>query len=172
MGIAGNTLVKTTTMGFAVTIQPASAADSRVHPDRWPTVQPALAPDPALESRITALLAGMTLEQKVGQVIQADIASITPDDLRHFSLGSILNGGNSSPNGDEFAPPSEWLALADRFYETSMDPATQGPHPIPTIWGTDAVHGHNNIVGASFFLLFFGFGVALVPVLFCLFGVV
>jgi len=160
MGIAGNTLVIAAAMGFAVTIQPASAADSRVHPDRWPTVQPALAPDPALESRITALLAGMTLEQKVGQVIQADIASITPDDLRHFSLGSILNGGNSSPNGDEFAPPSEWLALADRFYETSMDPATQGPHPIPTIWGTDAVHGHNNIVGATIFPHNIGLGAA------------
>src|SRR5690348_7705251 len=151
MGIARNTLVIAAAIGFAVNLQPASAADSRVHPDRWPQVQPALAPDPALESRITAMLAGMTLEQKVGQVIQADIASTTPDDLRHFSLGSSLNGGNSSPSGDEFARPSEWLALADRFYDAGMGPAIHGPHPIPTIWGTDAVHGHNNIVGATIF---------------------
>jgi beta-glucosidase len=163
MGIAGNTLVIAAAVAFAVTIQPAIAADSRVHPDRWPQVQPALAPDPALESRITAMLAGMTLEQKVGQVIQADIASVTPDDLRHFSLGSILNGGNSSPNGDEFAPPSEWLALADRFYDASVDPATHGPHPIPTIWGTDAVHGHNNIVGATIFPHNVGLGAARDP---------
>src|SRR5262249_31108786 len=91
----------------------------------------------------------MTLEQKVGQLIQADIGSITPEDLRHYPLGSILNGGSSSPGNNEFAPPSEWLALPDRFY-ASLDPS-HGPASIPTIWGTDAVHGHNNIVGATIF---------------------
>jgi beta-glucosidase len=138
------------------------AADRLVHPDQWPAVRRTLPADPALESRITALLSGMTLEQKTGQVIQADIASITPEDLRHFSLGSILNGGNSSPNGDEFARPSEWLALADRFYDAAMDPA-HGPHPIPTLWGTDAVHGHNNIVGATIFPHNIGLGAARDP---------
>ncbi|MGH8323618.1 MAG: glycoside hydrolase family 3 protein, partial [Steroidobacteraceae bacterium] len=133
-----------------------------VHPDQWPAVPPALAPDPALESRLTALIATMTLEQKVGQLIQPDIASITPEDLRHFALGSILNGGNSSPNGDELAPPSKWLALADRFYDASMD-AAHGPHPIPTLWGTDAVHGHNNIVGATIFPHNIGLGAARDP---------
>ena len=150
MGITEKTLVIAAVTGLVVTIPAAFASDPLVHPDRWPTVRPALVADAALESRITTLMAGMTLEQKAGQVIQADIASITPEDLRHFALGSILNGGNSSPNGDEFAPPSEWLALADRFYDAAMDPA-HGPHPIPTLWGTDAVHGHNNIVGATIF---------------------
>jgi beta-glucosidase len=121
-----------------------------IHPPLWPQVPPAIAPDPAMEARISQLLGEMTLEQKVGQLIQADIASITPDDLRHYPLGSILNGGNSSPGNNEFAPPSEWLALADRFYDASMD-ASHGPHPIPTLWGTDAVHGHNNLVGATIF---------------------
>ena len=150
MGITGNTLIIAAVTGLAVTIHPAGAADGVVHPDQWPRVQAALAPDPALESRITALMADMTLEQKVGQVVQPDIASVTPEDLRHFAFGSILNGGNSSPDGDEFAPPSKWLALADRFYDASRD-AAHGPHPIPIIWGTDAVHGHNNIVGATIF---------------------
>jgi beta-glucosidase len=133
-----------------------------VHPDQWPAVRPALAPDSALESRVTALIGVMTLEQKVGQLIQPDIASITPEDLRHFALGSILNGGNSSPNGNEFAAPSEWLALADRFYDASMDP-THGPHPVPVLWGTDAVHGHNNIVGATIFPHNIGLGAARDP---------
>src|SRR5438876_2401921 len=62
-------------------------------------------------------LARMTRAQKVGQLIQADIDSITPDDLAHYPLGSVLNGGNSSPHGDKLAPPGEWLALADRFYD-------------------------------------------------------
>ncbi len=62
----------------------------------------------------------MTPEQKVGQLIQADIGSITPNDLRHYPLGSILNGGNSAPGDDKLTAPSEWLALADRFYEASV----------------------------------------------------
>ena len=126
--------------------QPAAA----IHPDLWPESPPAFAPDTALETRISQLLSEMTLEQKVGQLIQADIGSITPDDLRHYPLGSILSGGSSSPGNNEFSPPSEWLTLADRFYEASLDPS-HGPHPIPTMWGTDAVHGHNNVVGATLF---------------------
>jgi beta-glucosidase len=133
------------------------AAD--IHPAVWPEQPPALAPDPALEARIGQLLGEMTLEQKVGQLIQADIGSITPDDLRHYPLGSILNGGSSSPGNNEFAPPGKWLELADRFYEASMDPA-HGPRPIPTMWGTDAVHGHNNLVGATIFPHNIGLGAA------------
>lgn len=131
-------------------IRPFPSEAATVHPAVWPEVPPAFAPDAALEARISKLLGEMTLEQKVGQLIQADIGSITPDDLRHYPLGSILNGGSSSPGNNEFAPPSEWLALADRFYEASMD-RSHGPTPIPTMWGTDAVHGHNNIVGATIF---------------------
>jgi beta-glucosidase len=138
--------------GIAMSVAAAEGSSDApvVHPDLWPVVRPALAPDPALESRLTTMIAAMTPEQKVGQLIQPDIASITPEDLRHVDLGSILNGGNSSPNGNEFAPPSEWLALADRFYDAATDVA-QGRHPIPILWGTDAVHGHNNIVGATIF---------------------
>jgi beta-glucosidase len=135
----------------AAGLGPAAAEPAAtVHPALWPERAPAIAPDAALETRIGKLLSEMTLEQKVGQLIQADIASITPDDLRHYPLGSILNGGSSSPGNNEFAPPSEWLTSADRFYEASMDPS-HGPHPIPTMWGTDAVHGHNNVVGATIF---------------------
>ncbi len=164
LGMAASAVV------IAVAGPPAAGAPSAenvttvqvVHPDLWPAVRPALAPDSALESRVTALIRVMTLEQKVGQLIQADIASITPEDLRHFALGSILNGGNSSPNGNEFARPSEWLSLADRFYDASLD-ATKGSHPIPTLWGTDAVHGHNNIVGATIFPHNIGLGAARDP---------
>jgi beta-glucosidase len=132
---------------------------AEVHPALWPEQPPALAPDPALEARIGQYLSEMTLEQKVGQLIQADIGSITPDDLRHYPLGSILNGGSSSPGNNEFSRPSEWLALADRFYEASLDPS-HGPRPIPTLWGTDAVHGHNNLVGATIFPHNIGLGAA------------
>jgi beta-glucosidase len=126
-----------------------TAAAEAVHPERWPRLKPALPRDPDLESRIAALLGRMTPAQKVGQLIQADIDSITPDDLAHYPLGAILNGGNSSPHGDKLAPPREWLALADRFYDASRSAA--GSAGIPLLWGTDAVHGHNNIPRATIF---------------------
>ena len=120
-----------------------------IHPQRWPKIPPALAPDEALEAQVEALLGRMTPAQKAGQLIQADIGSITPDDLRHYPLGSILNGGNSSPRDDKLASPSEWLALADRFYDASA--GSPADLRVPVLWGTDAVHGHNNIPGATLF---------------------
>src|SRR5690606_12198707 len=87
---------------------------------------------------------------KVGQVIQGDIASLTPEDVRKYHLGSVLNGGGSGPHGDDLAPAPVWLALADAFYEASMD-TTGGRTAIPVMWGTDAVHGHSNIIGATIF---------------------
>jgi len=131
-----------------------------VHAQRWPKLHPPLARDPLLEARVDQLLAHMTPTQKVGQLIQADIGSITPDDLVHYPLGSILNGGNSSPRGDKLAAPSEWLSLADRFYEASM---ASGPQGLPLLWGTDAVHGHNNIPGATLFPHNIGLGAARDP---------
>lgn len=101
----------------------------------------------------------MTLEQKVGQLIQADIGSITPEDLRRYPLGAILNGGNSGPGGDDRAPPEAWLAAADAYYEAALDPG-HGPNPIPLLWGTDAVHGHANIRGATIFPHNLGLGAA------------
>jgi beta-glucosidase len=136
-------------LGVARAAAPAGGAPPLVHPRSWPQLRPALPSDADLEARIDALLARMTPAQKVGQLIQADIGSITPDDLRHLPLGSVLNGGNSSPRDDKLAAPSEWLALADRFYEASL--AAPDSAGIPVLWGTDAVHGHNNIPGATIF---------------------
>ena len=131
-----------------------------VHPQRWPKLHPVLARDPQLESRVAQLLSRLTPAQKVGQLIQADIGSITPDDLRHYPLGSILNGGNSSPRDDKLAAPSEWLTLADRFYDAAM---AASPIGLPLLWGTDAVHGHNNIPGATIFPHNIGLGAARDP---------
>jgi beta-glucosidase len=96
------------------------------------------------------LLSSLTLEEKIGQVVQADIASVTPDDARKYHLGSILNGGNSGPDNDDLAPAARWLVLADAFYAASVDKAG-GRAGIPLMWGTDAIHGHSNIIGATLF---------------------
>ena len=148
---------------LTVCATPVPAADKdpkgapTVHPQRWPKLHPALARDAQLESRVAQLLSRLTSAQKVGQLIQADIGSITPDDLRHYPLGSILNGGNSSPRDDKLAAPSEWLTLADRFYDAAM---AASPIGLPLLWGTDAVHGHNNIPGATIFPHNIGLGAA------------
>jgi beta-glucosidase len=120
------------------------------HPEQWKSLTLKRKPDPKIEARIDALMRAMTVEDKVGQLIQVDIASIKPQDLVTYKFGSVLNGGNSAPNNDERAPPVEWLKLFDAFYDASMQRSDDRP-AIPLIWGTDAVHGDNNIVGATLF---------------------
>ncbi|WP_414710773.1 glycoside hydrolase family 3 protein [Pseudoxanthomonas sp.] len=144
--------------------QDTSAAAAAVATDAtpWPQVAWPLAEDAALEKRIADLMATMTVEEKVGQLVQGDIASITPDDIRKYRLGSILAGGNSDPGGRYDASPAEWLALADAFYEASMD-TSQGGKAIPIIFGIDAVHGQSNIVGATLFPHNIGLGAARNP---------
>ncbi|PSD23890.1 1,4-beta-D-glucan glucohydrolase, partial [Stenotrophomonas maltophilia] len=130
--------------------QDRAAAAAANDNDPWPEVTWPLAEDPALEKRITDLMAGMTVEDKVGQLVQGDIASVTPDDVRRYRLGSILAGGNSDPGGRYDASPAEWLALADAFYDASMD-TSKGGKAIPLLFGIDAVHGQSNIIGATLF---------------------
>jgi beta-glucosidase len=139
-----------------------AAAPATTDANPWPQVAWPLAEDAALEKRITDLMATMTVEEKVGQLVQGDIASITPDDIRKYRLGSILAGGNSDPGGRYDASPAEWLALADAFYEASMD-TSQGGKAIPVIFGIDAVHGQSNIIGATLFPHNIGLGAARNP---------
>lgn len=89
------------------------------------------------------------------------IENTTPDDLRHYPLGSVLNGAGVAPDNDKLASPGEWLKLADRFYEASM----AAPHAVPVIWGTDAIHGTGDIPGATIFPHNIGFGAARDPAL-------
>jgi beta-glucosidase len=138
---------------------PPAASSSVVHPAIWPKVAWPIKRDAKIEARIADLLRRMTIEEKVGQVIQADIASVTPEDVKRYHLGSVLNGGSSGPGNDDLAPAQKWLELADAFYAASTD-RSGGGVGIPVIWGTDAVHGHSNIVGATLFPHNVGLGAA------------
>jgi beta-glucosidase len=124
--------------------------ESTAHPELWPQVAWPETLTPAQEARVQALLGQMSLPCKAGQVIQADIVKVTPEDVATYHLGSVLNGGGSGPHGNDFAPAPEWLALADAYYDASMKP-TGGCPAIPITWGIDAVHGNNNIIGATLF---------------------
>lgn len=140
---------------------PASTA----HPELWPAAHsPAALADKATEDTVARLMKQMTIEEKVGQVIQADINSIKPEDLRTYPLGSVQAGGNSSPNSDERAPASEWVKLLREF--RAANKAYWGQREaIPIIFGIDAVHGHSNIVGATIFPHNVGLGAAHDPAL-------
>src|SRR5688572_5347624 len=139
-------------LGASAAAQPdAPPAEGGVaHPEIWPAYDYPVPQSAANEARITDLLGRMTLEEKIGQLVQADLCCVTPDDVRRYNLGSVLNGGNSGPGGDDLAPAAKWLEAADAFYAASVDTSDDGVG-IPIVWGTDAVHGHSNIVGATLF---------------------
>jgi len=162
MIVAASALAAGTVTGEGLAQQGASAGVA--HPELWPTLPMKLKRDPKVEARVDAILKRMSVEDKVGQMIQVDIASITPKDLETYKIGSVLNGGNSAPNSDEFAPAAEWLKLFDAFYDASVK-RSDGRPVVPIIWGTDAVHGDNNIVGATLFPHNIGLGATRDPAL-------
>lgn len=124
----------------------------------WPALRSSIARDPVIEARVAEILASMTLAQKIGQMTQAEIKSITPEQVREHYIGSVLNGGGSWPGKNKHAPVADWLALSQRYHDASM--ATDAQVPVPIIWGTDAVHGHSNIYGATMFPHNVGLGAA------------
>jgi beta-glucosidase len=138
--------------------QPGATSD--VHPADWPTVPRAVAVPPDVEKFVQQLLDAMTLEEKVGQLIQADIASIKPADLAQYPLGSILAGGGAAPGGDVHATGAQWLDLTDAFFRASTKATSAAHPPIPVLFGIDAVHGHAKIRGATIFPHNVGLGAA------------
>ena len=145
---------------------PSASADGKPAPTRytdWPAIKSAFPADPALDARVRKLVAGMTLAQKIGQMTQAEIKSITPEQVSRYYIGSVLNGGGSWPGGNKHATIGDWLALSDRYYDASM--ATAAAVKVPIIWGTDAVHGDSNVFGATLFPHNIGLGAAHDPAL-------
>lgn len=139
--------------------QAASPAQNERQLQRWPVLAKALPADAALEQRLNGILSKMTLEQKIAQMIQPEIRDITIEDMRKYGFGSYLNGGGAFPNNNKHATAADWIKLADDLYQASIDASVDGTN-IPTMWGTDAVHGHNNVIGATIFPHNIGLGAA------------
>lgn len=112
------------------------------------------------EKFINNLVQKMTLEQKVGQVIMPDIDEVTPQDAKKYQLGTFLNGGGKFPNKNKNSSVEDWKELSRDFYNSS--PTVDGI-VIPILWGTDAVHGHNNVIGATIFPHNIGLGSTMNP---------
>ena len=142
----------------------SSCAPSKAEAKSWPSVRSPIGLDDNIESKIDDWLEKMSVEQKVGQMIQAEIKSISPDDAAKYHIGSILNGGGSWPTDKADGPLGAWLNMANLFHGASMDTGDDRL-AIPIMWGTDAVHGHNNVVGATVFPHNIGLGAGNNPAL-------
>lgn len=140
---------------------PLPAGDVKLDIAAWPKIGSATTSteNRKVEARVSAVLAKMTLEEKIGQLLQPEIMNITPDEVRQYHIGSVLNGGNGRPNKNVYAKASEWLELADQFYNASVD-KTGGRTGVPIIWGIDSVHGNNSVFGGTIFPHNIGLGAA------------
>jgi beta-glucosidase len=99
----------------------------------------------AIEERVEDLLGRMTLDEKVGQMIQGERGSDNIlDNISTYHLGSVLSGGGSTPYPDT---PENWMDMYDSLQSRAMSTRLG----IPIIYGIDAVHGHNNAYGAVIF---------------------
>ena len=125
---------------------------------------PAARPDSAWlaghEARVEALLAKMTLDEKVGQMTQADASKLKePGDVARYFLGSVLNGGGEDP------PAGNSVEAWTAHYETYQNAALRSRLKIPILYGIDAVHGHSNVLGATIFPHNIGLGCTRNPAL-------
>ena len=133
------------TTGAAVSLMVACSLNSA------PTTASAEAPpayeDPTLpvDDRVEDLLSRMTLDDKIGQMTQVDRSALNPpSDLATYRIGSVLSGGGSVPTPNT---PQAWAEMYDSFQRIALS----APLGIPMIYGVDAVHGHNNVRGATIF---------------------
>lgn len=131
----------------------------QLNPELWPKRELTPAKDKSIEDRASAILARMSLAEKVGQMMQPELKYVTPADVKKYHIGSVLNGGGTTPNNDKFATVKDWANLAEQFYQASMDDS-DGKVAIPIIWGSDAVHGNNNVYGMTLFPHNIGLGAA------------
>ncbi len=124
-----------------------SAQDAQPEAPYWDSTLP-------IEERVEDLLARMTLDEKIGQMTLIEKNSIPPRDVHDFFIGGILSGGGGYPRGDN--TPEGWAKMVGDYQDNAL--ATR--LGIPMIYGVDAVHGHNNLHGATLFPHNIGLGAA------------
>lgn len=125
----------------------AEAAQSTEEQQGTEEVDKSVYMDPTqdVETRVEALLAQMTLEEKIAQMVQPEQANLTPEDVKKYGIGSALSGGGSAPTTGN--KPENW---AERINELKAA-ALETRLGIPLLYGIDAVHGNNNVYGAVIF---------------------
>jgi beta-glucosidase len=103
-------------------------------------------PSQPVSARVADLLSRMTLEEKVGQMTQAERGAVAGDPTRvtDWKLGSVLSGGGSTPTPNT---PEAWADMVDGFQRAALNTRLG----IPLLYGVDSVHGHGNLLGATVF---------------------
>ncbi|KAL3829856.1 hypothetical protein ACJIZ3_018658 [Penstemon smallii] len=109
--------------------------------------------------RVQDLVGRMTLEEKIGQMVQIDRIAATPDILKNYYIGSLLSGGGSVPLPQ--ATASDWVNMVNEFQKGALSTRLG----IPMIYGIDAVHGHNTVYNATIFPHNVGLGATREPAL-------
>ncbi|MFE9769086.1 glycoside hydrolase family 3 N-terminal domain-containing protein [Streptomyces sp. NPDC005808] len=111
----------------------------------------------SVDKRVADLVSRLSLEEKAGQMTQAERNALTSqDDIATYALGSLLSGGGSTPTPNT---PEAWATMIDSFQLQAQATRFQ----IPLIYGVDAVHGHNNVAGATVMPHNIGIGAARDP---------
>lgn len=100
---------------------------------------------------VEEVLGRLTLHEKIGQMTQVELGSITPDEVAELGIGSVLSGGGGNP-GDGSA--TAWRDSVEAYVAASR----RSRSGVPILYGTDAVHGHNNVLGATIFPHHIGLG--------------
>jgi len=111
-----------------------------------------------IDAQVAQIVESLTLRQKAAQMVQAERSSITPSDVANYQIGSILSGGGSHPTSYNDSV-DEWYDMVRAYQEAAVN----GPTGIPILYGIDAVHGHNNVYGATIFPHNIGLGAANSP---------
>jgi len=94
---------------------------------------------------VDSLLKQMTIDEKIGQMTQVDQQFLNDiSDISKYGFGSLLSGGGSTPKVNE---PKAWAEMYDKYQQEALSSRLK----IPLLYGIDAVHGHNNVVGATIF---------------------
>jgi beta-glucosidase len=112
----------------------------------------------SVDDRVATLLGHMTLDEKIGQMTQIEKNAIDAPTAASFNLGSILSGGGGYPDPNT---PQAWYDMVNAYQQAALGTRLG----IPIIYGVDAVHGHNNVVGATIFPQNVGMGATNDPAL-------
>jgi len=126
----------------------------------WPKIESNIAKNLLIEAKIVNILSKMTLEEKIGQMIQPDLREVTPEEAQQYKLGSLLNGGGGWPDNNKYATAKDWALESDKYWEALENAFKGRGFTIPFMWATDAVHGHNNVFNATVFPHNIGLGAA------------
>jgi beta-glucosidase len=135
-------------------------ADQLAQLNAAPARAPYLDPAQPVAGRVKDLLGRMTLEEKVGQMTEAERGAVAdePSLIATLRLGSVLSGGGSTPTPNT---PAAWVEMVNEFLSQALNTRLG----IPIIYGIDAVHGHGNVYGATVFPHNIGLGSARDPAL-------